>query len=84
MQKKTEVSDKTPSKVQALVDKLNNWDKEELDVVERPDVYANRLASGETHTWIIEHKRKLKQLGFSVKWNHERKFYELQKDSQRE
>jgi hypothetical protein len=75
-----ESSDEISSEVQAIVDKLNDWDKEELDVVECPNLYPNRVSSGETKGWIITHKQELEKLGFTVKWNHDKKIYELQKN----
>ena len=63
--------------IKQALDRLNDWDKEEMDVHERPERYPNRKPSGETNGWIHTHKDKLAELGVSVRWNADKKQYEI-------
>src|SRR5262249_21552661 len=65
------MTDDILSEPQALIDKLNSWHKEELDIAECPDRYPGRDASGETHGWISRHQQELKRHGFVATWNHD-------------
>ena len=71
-------------KAQEILDDLNEWDIEELDIFENPDKYPNRMASGETGGWVLSHKRELKELGYSVRWNNDKKLYELEPIEEKE
>jgi hypothetical protein len=62
---------------QEYLDKLNDWDKEELDVVERPEMYPGRKASGETGGWIVTWKSELRRVGMSVIWDPKKRKYEV-------
>jgi hypothetical protein len=77
--KKTDMSGKAPFEVREIIKKLNSWDKEELDVLERPDKHPGRIASGETKGWVDVHKQKLKGFGFTAQWDTDKKSYELVK-----
>jgi hypothetical protein len=66
-----------PKDVNGLVTHLNSWDKEELDLHERPETKPNQKAHGETNGWVIEHKEQLKSLGATVKWNPHLMRYQL-------
>lgn|GEM_PF-3438765 len=68
-----------PKDVKGLIEHLNKWDKEELDVHERPNAYPNRKPHGETNGWIVEHKRLLKELNAIIIWNSNNLQYELNK-----
>lgn len=68
------------SKVQVILETLNSWDKEELDVLEHPDKYPGHIASGETNGFVTAHKLRLKELGFTAEWNPDKKLYVLAKD----
>ncbi len=74
---KADISGEVPPEVQELLEKLNSWNKEELDVLEHPDKYSGRIASGETKGWVDVHKQKLKELGFLAKWNSNKRIYEI-------
>jgi hypothetical protein len=69
-----------PKDINGLIEHLNSWYKDELDAYERPDIYPNFKASGETNGWISLHKELLKELGATVIWNKEKMKYELKKD----
>ena len=82
--RRTPTPDEILSEAQAVLENLNRWDKVELDIAESPEKYPGRIASGETHGWILTHQHQLKQLGFVARWNRERRIYEIHKHSQRE
>lgn len=69
-----------PKDVDSLIEHLNSWNKNELEVYERPDIAPKQLTSGETNAWIEKHKKLLKELGAITIWNKEKKKYELKKD----
>ena len=64
---------------QDVLNRLNDWHKEECDVHERPQLYPNRKPSGETNGWINSNKQELGKLGVSVRWNPDKKRYEVLK-----
>ncbi len=68
--------------VKAVLDKLNSWDIEELSVVECPQDHLGRVASGETNGWILSYKEELKGLGVKVRWNCEKKAYDVVTEEQ--
>jgi hypothetical protein len=68
-----------PKDVQGLIEHLNKWDKNELDVFERPDAYPNIKSSGETNGWVEEHKRQIEKLGAKIIWDSQNLKYELSK-----
>ena len=65
--------------VKACLDKLNGWNKDELDAVERPDAHPGYEPSGETEAWVQRWKAELTRLGVAVTWNADRKRYEAGK-----
>ncbi|MHC5056926.1 MAG: M56 family metallopeptidase [Planctomycetota bacterium] len=65
----------------AALDRLNNWDKEELDVAERPGAHPKKDSSGETNAWIGTHRGDLSRLGVEVVWDAERQKYIVSKVS---
>jgi hypothetical protein len=70
-----------PKDAEGLVAHLNEWNKDELDVYERPDAYREqgRVASGETAGWVTAHREELSKLGVVVKWNPQKQLYEIVK-----
>jgi hypothetical protein len=64
-----------PKGTRALLEKLNGWDAEETDVIERPDAYPGRIAAGESNGFIDTHKGMLAKLGVTVRWDAENKRY---------
>ena len=71
-------------KAQAILDDLNEWHTEELDILENPDKYPNRILSGETNGWVYAHKRELEELGYSIRWNNDKKLYKLEPIEEKE
>jgi len=61
--------------VQQLLNKLNSWDKEELDRYERPNLYPGIKTSGETNAWIEEHKKLIQGQAANVIWDSQKKEY---------
>ena len=59
-----------------MLDKLNSWDSDELNVAECPQDHPGRVVSGETNGWILAHKEELQKLGVRVRWNCGKKMYE--------
>ena len=51
-----------------LLERLNSWDKGELDASERPRAQGGRISSGETNGWIVAHKSMLHAIGYEVRW----------------
>ncbi|MBN1765431.1 MAG: hypothetical protein JW860_09265 [Sedimentisphaerales bacterium] len=76
---KDNISEEVSLEVQELLDKLNSWDKQELDVLEHPDKYPDHIVSGESKGWVGTQKDRLKELGFAVNWNEDHKIYELER-----
>jgi hypothetical protein len=49
---------------------LNDWDLEDMDILECPNRYPpGYVASGEASAWIHIDKLKLRDLGVYVRWN---------------
>ncbi len=69
----------TPTRLPILgiLRELNQWDKEELDVLECSNSYPNRLPADDTSGWVTFHKRRLRDLGVYVRWNCKAKAYEF-------
>lgn len=60
---------------------LNDWDKEDLDLLERPDAYK-KLGRGPRETttaWVMHHKKRFQELGIAIKWDPKQKLYVLAK-----
>jgi len=70
-------SDLLTSEIRKILDKLNQWDKEEMDVYENRAAYPGRVSSGETNGWVETHKALLLEKGAKVNWNHSALRYEL-------
>jgi hypothetical protein len=68
-----------PKDIEGLIDHLNDWYKDELDVYERPEAYPNRITDGQTGGWVIAHKEALGRLGAKVRWDSEAMSYVLVK-----
>ncbi len=66
-----------PRDPRLLLERLNRWDKDELDVVETPAAHRGRVASGETGGWVSSHKAELHALGYAVKWERAKRRYVL-------
>ena len=56
---------------------LNAWNKDAIDVVERPTAHPNMDDSGETRAYINDAKKELAKLNVKVQWNHEKRIYEV-------
>lgn len=67
----------TPNGTAALLEKLNGWDAEESDVIERPEAHPGRIAAGESNGFIDSHKDALAKLGVSVRWHADNKRYHI-------
>ncbi|MDP6546679.1 MAG: hypothetical protein QGH60_22115 [Phycisphaerae bacterium] len=70
---------------QAVFDRLNAqcasepW-QGEIDMIERPETCPeNRAISGEMSAFVSDCKDRLARQGVRVKWNPEKKLYELEK-----
>jgi hypothetical protein len=63
---------------QGLLQRLNSWPKDEVDIYERPeaDGAQGRKASAETVGWVSTQKDGLSRLGVQVHWNSAAKRYE--------
>jgi len=61
-----------------LLERLNSWDKGEVDVAERPRAHRGRSASGETNGWIGSHKGMLRSIGYNVRWDPAARRYVMQ------
>ena len=81
---KKDVAGEKSMKAQAILDDLNEWHTEELDILENPDKYPNRILSGETNGWVYAHKRELEELGYSIRWNNDKKLYKLEPIEEKE
>ncbi|HTP07988.1 MAG TPA: hypothetical protein VMP08_07040 [Anaerolineae bacterium] len=66
-----------PEAVRSELDRLNDWPTEELDVLECRDDHPERIASGETGGWVFSARERLQKLGVVVRWNCEKKVYEI-------
>ena len=64
-------------KAKSLLDKLNSWEKEELDLAEHPSRHDDMVPAGETNSWIHYHKSELKKLAYEARWNSRARMYEL-------
>lgn len=67
-------------KAYEILERLNSWDKTEIDAYERAEYYhkeKNYIASGETEGWISSNKEELNKLGYMAIWNSEKLIYEL-------
>jgi hypothetical protein len=77
-----------PQEVQAELDRLNAqcesepW-RSEIDVIERPDTRPkNRIVRGEVIAFVSDCTQRLAEHGVQVKWNPERKLYEVKRAQQ--
>jgi len=66
-----------PKDAKGLVRHLNEWSKNELDALERPEAHPGWIVSGETRGWVSEHKRMLAELGARIRWDPEKQEYVL-------
>ena len=74
-----------PQEAQSALDRLNGacasdpW-REEIDLIERPETRPeNRAISGEVSAFVSDCKERLAKQGVQVKWNSEKKLYEVDK-----
>ncbi len=63
--------------VRSELARLNDWPVEELDVLECRNDHPGRIASGETGGWVFSSRERLQKLGVIVRWNCEKKAYEI-------
>jgi len=66
-----------PTNVVPILDRLNAWNKDAIDVCERPAAHTNMVDSGETSAFINVEKRQLATMGVAVKWNPQKMMYEV-------
>jgi hypothetical protein len=66
-----------PTNVVPILDRLNAWNKDAIDVCERPAAHPNVVDSGETSAFINVEKQQLATLGVAVKWNPQKIMYEV-------
>jgi hypothetical protein len=60
-----------------VLDNLNNWYPDQMDIEECACWYPLLLANGQTGAHIHNAKEQLMDLGFNARWNRERMLYEL-------
>ncbi|MCX7043928.1 MAG: hypothetical protein NTX50_00385 [Candidatus Sumerlaeota bacterium] len=60
-----------------ILERLNSWNMDAIDVCERPEAYPNLTGSGEARAFINDCKKRLVELGVNVKWNPEKKAYDV-------
>ncbi len=65
------------AKADSILARLNDWDQDELEHYERPQLDPDRVTSGETNGWIETGKAELKELGVLVVWNNELRRYDF-------
>lgn len=58
---------------QRILDDLNSWNKDAIDGQE----FRHASDTGETTAYINDAKSRLANLGTKVKWNHEKRIYEV-------
>ena len=58
-----------PTDPQRLVAHLNRWDRNQLELVARPELHPHEVDSGETSGWVEAHKSRLRAMGVDVVWN---------------
>jgi hypothetical protein len=58
-----------PGGALSILQKLNQWDKGECDVIERPEAHPNRDAAGESNGYVGTQKEALQKLGVTVRWD---------------
>lgn len=75
--KNSSSTDEVPLSAQELLKKLNQWNNDELTALEQSNNNPLRIVSGETVAWVKLRKRELNELGYLVKWNIDKKIYEL-------
>ena len=64
-----------PTHAVALLDRLNGWDRDECDVIERPQAHPGFVAAGESNGFVSDCKDRLHKAGVEVAWNPELKRY---------
>ena len=77
-----------PQEAQAALDRLigacasEPW-RNEMDMIERPETRPeNQIISGEVSSFVSDCKERLAKHGVRVKWNVEKKLYEVEKTQQ--
>lgn len=77
-----------PPEAQSALDRLNGacasdpW-RSEVDMIERPETRPeNRAISGEVSAFVSDCKERLAKHGVQVRWNAEKKLYEVEKTQQ--
>lgn len=83
-----ESSKPLPQEAQSILDRLNShcadepW-QSEVDMIERPETRpVNYKTSGEVNGFVSDSKERLAKLSVQVKWNSEKKQYEVEKTQQ--
>lgn len=66
-----------PIEARSILRALNSWDAKELTLVESSEDNRVRKPSGETITWVDEHKKALNRIGFRAVWDARRLSYRL-------
>jgi hypothetical protein len=77
-----------PQEAQSVLDQLNAkcasepW-RNEIDIIERPETRPdNRVISGEVSSFVSDCKERLAKHSVQVKWNAQKKLYEVEKTQQ--
>lgn len=71
------VARQEPIEARSILRALNSWDVKELTLVESSEDNRVRKPSGETITWVDEHKKALNRIGFRAVWDERRLSYRL-------
>ena len=67
-----------PRRVEMILNRINQWDRNELMLLENPHKNTNSYeVSGETNGLVAETKLLLESIGYKIKWNSVLKRYEL-------
>jgi hypothetical protein len=61
----------------APLNRLDGWDKDELDTLERPAAHSEQTASGETRSFVAAQKDELHRLGVEVVWDPSARRYRI-------
>ncbi|NQU19976.1 MAG: hypothetical protein HQ567_01740 [Candidatus Nealsonbacteria bacterium] len=84
-----DASEPLAPEAQSVLDRLNGacaskpW-REEIDWIERPETRPENLdISGEVSAFVSDCKQRLAKLGVALKWNAEKKVYEVERNQPR-
>lgn len=69
-----------PAEVIAILEEMNSWPSEALDIIECHERYPPIVDTGETISWIISRREMLREMGYHVRWNCHQMKYEIAED----